>query len=111
MILLMNFLCLDQLFENAYAEMDYESWANRFMLFDSTDQLSRELTALVLNIITLRLYQVYEVLNAKSRTQCEKIDKKIKSWIWYYVNLVIFIRVFLSLFQYLDFKDPTKVAK
>ena len=67
-ILLMNLLCLDQLYENAFAMYNYNRWADNFMLFDTTDQVSRELTALVLNIITLRLYQVYEVLNAKSRT-------------------------------------------
>jgi len=73
------------------------------MIFDTTDQITREMTGMVLNIITLRLYQVYEVLNAKSREECDRIDKRIKVWIWSYVSIIIIIRVFLSIFQFVDF--------
>jgi len=73
------------------------------MIFDTTDQITREMTGMVLNIITLRLYQVYEVLNAKSREECDRIDKRIKVWIWSYVSIIVIIRVFLSIFQFVDF--------
>ena len=75
------------------------------MIFDTTDQITREMTGMVLNIITLRLYQVYEVLNAKSREECDRIDIRIKVWIWSYVGILVIIRVFLSIFQFVDFFD------
>ena len=63
---------------------------------------------MVLNIITLRLYQVYEVLIAKSREECDIIDKRIKVWIYSYVSIIVIIRVFLSVFQFVDFFELTE---
>jgi hypothetical protein len=63
---------------------------------------------MVLNIITLRLYQVYEVLNAKSREECDIIDKRIKVWIYSYVSIIVIIRVSLSVFQFVDFFELTE---
>ena len=66
------------------------------------------MTGMVLNIITLRLYQVYEVLIAKSREECDIIDKRIKVWIYSYVSIIVIIRVFLSVFQFVDFFELTE---
>ena len=63
---------------------------------------------MVLNIITLRLYQVYEVLKAKSREECDIIDKRIKVWIYSYVSIIVIIRVSLSVFQFVDFFELTE---
>ena len=66
------------------------------------------MTGMVLNIITLRLYQVYEVLKAKSREECDIIDKRIKVWIYSYVSIIVIIRVSLSVFQFVDFFELTE---
>ena len=63
------------------------------------------MTGMVLNIITLRLYQVYEVLNAKSREDCDRIDKKNKKWLWSYISIIVIIRVCLSISQFIDYQS------
>ena len=55
-LLLTIFICADQIYENYLAYSDYNNWIDNFIWFDTTDQISRELTAMILNIITLRLY-------------------------------------------------------
>ena len=49
-------IIIDQLYENYLAYKFYDFWTDKFMIFDTTDQITREMTGCVLNIITLKLY-------------------------------------------------------